>query len=148
MLGGDEVVNRFGARVGSGLMPLDPDGAIRRAAYAPDGLESFAVVAAEVATKRQVAPFDQDRTWIRYAGPPGTLRSYSYSQVLRGQVSPEAFRDKIVVIGTEALRLQDVSSTSTTEDTLMSGPEVQGNAIATVLAGLPLTSPATWSAPS
>ena len=141
VLGGDEVINRVGARVGSGLLPLDPDGAIRRAAYAPDGLESFAVVAAEVATKRQVAPFGEDRTWIRYAGPPGTLRSYSYSQVLRGQVPPEAFRDKIVVIGTEALRLQDVSSTSTTEDKLMSGPEVQGNAIATVLAGLPLTSP-------
>ena len=51
-----------------------------------DGLESFAVVTAEVATRRQVAPFDEDRTWIDYAGPPGTLRAYSYSHVLRGRV--------------------------------------------------------------
>jgi CHASE2 domain-containing sensor protein len=140
VLGGDDVVSDIGARVGSALLPLDPDGALRRAAYAPDGLESFAVVVTEVATRRQVQPFDEERTWIRYAGPPGTLRSYSYSQVLRGRVPAEAFRDKIVVVGTEAARLKDVSATSTTDDSLMSGPEVQGNAIATVLAGLPMTS--------
>ena len=142
VLGGDDVVSDLGARVASALLPLDPDGALRRAAYAPDGLESFGVVAAEVFTRRQVEPFDERRTWIRYAGPPGTLRSYSYSDVLRGRVPPEAFRGRIVVVGTEAARLKDVSSTSTTTDSLMSGPEVQGNAVATVLAGLPLTSPA------
>jgi CHASE2 domain-containing sensor protein len=140
VLGGDDVVSDIGARVGSGLLPLDPHGVLRRMAYAPDGLESFAVVASEVATNRQVEPFDERRTYIRYAGPPGTLRSFSYSQVLRGQVAPEAFQDKIVVVGTEAARLKDVSATSTTDESLVSGPEVQGNAIATVLAGLPLSS--------
>ena len=69
------------------------------------------------------------------------MRSYSYSQVLHGHVPPAAFADKIVVVGTEALRLKDASTTSTTDGSLMSGPEVQGNAIATVLAGLPLRSP-------
>jgi predicted Ser/Thr protein kinase len=92
--------------------------------------------------RRQVAPFDERRTYIRYAGPPGTLRSYSYSRVLRGEVPPEAFRGKIVVMGTEAARLKDVSPTSTTDGSLMSGPEIQGNAIATVLDGLPLKAPA------
>ena len=97
---------------------------------------------AEVATNRQVDPFDEERTWIRYAGPPQTLRSYSYSQVLaRTGARPRPSADKIVVVGTEALRLKDVSTTSTTDGSLMSGPEVQGNAIATVLAGLPLRSP-------
>lgn len=142
VLGGDELVADLGARVGSALLPLDPDGALRRAAYAPDGLESLGVVATELYTRRQVQPFDENRTWIDYAGPPGTLRSYPYSDVLRGRVPPEALRGKIVVVGTEAARLKDVSSTSTTENSLMSGPEVQANAIATVLAGLPLTSPA------
>jgi serine/threonine-protein kinase len=141
VLGGDDIVSDIGARVGSALLPLDPDGALRRAAYSADGLETFAVVTAEVATRRQVDPFDEQSTWIRYAGPPGTLRAYSYSHVLRGRVPPEAFRDKVVVMGTEAARLKDVSSTSTTDTDLMSGPEVQGNAIATILAGLPLTSP-------
>jgi hypothetical protein len=32
VLGGDAVVSGIGARVGSALMPLDEDGAIRRAA--------------------------------------------------------------------------------------------------------------------
>jgi serine/threonine-protein kinase len=141
VLGGDEVLSAIGARVGSALMPLDSDGAIRRAAYQVEGLESFAVVTAEVATNRQVAPFDERRTWIDYAGPPRTLRAYSYSQVLAGQVPRAAFQGKIVVVGTEALRLKDASTTSTSEGAPMSGPEVQGNAIATVLAGLPLRSP-------
>ncbi len=141
VLGGDDVVSDIGARVGSALMPIDPDGAIRRAAYQVEGLESFAVVTAEVATNRQVDPFDADRTWIDYAGPPQTVPSYSYSQVLRGHVPPATFEDKIVVVGTEALRLKDASTTSTTDGSLMSGPEVQGNAIATVLANLPLRSP-------
>jgi serine/threonine-protein kinase len=140
VLGGDDVVSDIGARVGSALMPLDADGAIRRAAYQLEGLESFAVVTAEVATNRQVDPFDEDRTWIRYVGPPQTLPSYSYSQVLKGRFPPATFENKIVVVGTEALRLKDASTTSTTDGSLMSGPEVQGNAIATVLANLPLRS--------
>ena len=114
VLGGDDIVSDIGARVGSALLPLDPDGAIRRAAYEVEGLETFAVVTAEVSLNRQIDAFDEDRTWIRYAGPPRTLRSYSYSQVLRGRVPPETFRDKIVVVGTEALRLKDSSTTSTT----------------------------------
>lgn len=141
VLGGDDVVSDIGARVGSALLPLDQDGAFRRAAYQAEGLESFAVVATEMATNRQVDPFSEQRTWIRYAGPPRTLRSYSYSRVLRGLVPAAALRNKIVVVGTEALRLKDASTTSTTDGSLMSGPEVQGNAIATVLAGLPLRSP-------
>jgi serine/threonine-protein kinase len=55
-------------------------------------------------------------------------------------VPPDRFRDRVVVVGTEALRLKDASTTSTTDGALMSGPEIQGNAIATVLAGLPLRS--------
>jgi serine/threonine-protein kinase len=140
VLGGDEVVSGIGARVGSALMPLDSDGAIRRAAYQVEGLESFAVVTAEVATNRQVAPFDERRVWIEYAGPPRTIRAYSYSEVLAGRVPPSRFRGKIVVVGTEALRLKDLSTTSTTDGSLMSGPEIQANAIATILAGLPLRS--------
>src|SRR6478735_9737888 len=141
VLGGDDIVSDIGARVGSALMPLDADGAIRRVADQVEGLESFAVVTAEVATNRQVAPFDERRSWVRYAGPPGTVRAYSYAAVLRGRVAPAALKGKIVVVGTEALRLKDASTTSTTDGSLMSGPEIQANAIATVLAGLPLRSP-------
>ena len=57
-------------------------------------------------------------------------------------MAPAALRGKIIVVGTEALRLKDASTTSTTDGSLMSGPEIQANAIATVLAGLPLRSPA------
>jgi len=36
---------------------------------------------------------------ITYAGPPGTFPPYSYSDILDGKVPGDAFRDKIVLIG-------------------------------------------------
>ena len=110
MLGGDDVVSDIGARVGSALLPPDPGRTLRRLPYSIGGLESFAVVTAELTTRRQVEPFDEDTTWIDYAGPPGTLRSFPYSSVLRGRVPAASFRDKVVVVGTEAPRLKDVSA--------------------------------------
>ena len=74
-------------------MPLDADGAIRRVADQVEGLESFAVVTAEVATNRQVVPFDERRSWVRYAGPPGTVRAYSFAAVLQGRVARGVARE-------------------------------------------------------
>ncbi len=83
-------------------------------------------------------------TWIDYRGPPGTMRTYSYSRVLRGQVPARAFRDKIVVVGAAAPSLQDLHATSTSGDELMSGPELQANAIWTAAHGFPLDSSPGW----
>ena len=49
-----------------------------------------------------------------------------------------------MVIGATAPSLQDVHATSTTGDTLMSGPELQANAIWTAAHGFPLSSSATF----
>ena len=83
--------------------------------------------------------FDPDGDWIDYAGPPETIPTYSFSSVLRGEVDPAAFKDKIVVVGAAAPSLQDVHSTSVGGG-LMPGGEIQANAIATVLDNLPLRS--------
>ena len=45
-----------------------------------------------------------------------------------------------MVVGASAPTLHDVHLTSTTDDELMAGPEVQANAIWTALRGLPLRS--------
>ena len=87
VLGGDDIVSDIGPRVGSALLPLDPDGAIRRAAHEVEGLETFAVVTAEVSLNRQIDAFDEHRTWIRYAGPPRTLVP-APGRSLRGRVPP------------------------------------------------------------
>ena len=140
VFGGDEVLADIGARVGSALLRADSGRVLRRLPYAINGLESFLVVAAELATGRQVDPWEDD-PWLDFAGPPGTLEEISYVDVLRGRADPGRIRGKIVVIGTTSPRLKDTSPTSTTDDELMSGPEIQANAIATVLSGLPLKSP-------
>ena len=80
--------------------------------------------------------FDPDGDWIDYAGPPKTVPTYSFSSVLRGEVDPAAFKDKIVVVGAAAPSLQDVHPTSVGGGP-MPGGEIQANAIATVLDNLP-----------
>ena len=142
VFGGDDVVRQIGARVGNAVFQSDPSGVIRRVSYESDGLKSLSVVAAEIARGRPIpaSALGGDRAWIDYAGPPGTLRTVSFSQVLRGRAPRGLFRDKVVVVGPSAPSLQDVHPTSTSGDDLMAGAEVQANAISTALRGFPLRS--------
>ena len=146
VLGGDDLLREIGARAGNAVMPADPNGVIRRMPYQVDGLRSFPVVAAEIATGR--APdrgdFERDSSWIDFHGPPGTLPHHPFSAVERGHVPDSAFRDKIVVVGAMAPSLQDVAATSTSGDELMSGPEIQAEAISTILRGHPLREAPGW----
>ncbi len=142
-LGEQEGIRYARTRVGNGNYRTDPGGIIRRLAYKIDKLESFAVAAAERFTGRQVEPFGDDATWIDYYGPPETVPTYSFSRVYRGSFKPGIFRGKIVVVGASAPTLQDLHPTSFGDDE-MSGPEIQANAIATVLDGLPIQSAAGW----
>jgi CHASE2 domain-containing sensor protein len=121
---------------------------------------SFAFVAADVARRgelrRQLARLpkasrrvDKDQststTWIDFRGPPGTVRRISALDVLDGRVAPEVFRDKIVVVGRIAPRIkqpngadEDMHRTPFASGASMPGPEVQANALDTMLRGAPL----------
>jgi adenylate cyclase len=144
VFGGDDVVRDVRARVGMALFDEDPGGYFRRVQYEITKLRTFAVVAAERATGRPVDPAEFDRTaWIDFHGPVGTIPAASFSRVARGQTPRGFFRDKIVVIGPWAPSLQDIHPVSFGED-LMPGPEIQANAISTVLRGLPLKSAPDW----
>ena len=142
-LGGAEGIAYARTTVGNGNFDDDPGGIIRRVPFQLDRLESFAVVAAERATGENVKPFSVDDSLVDYHGPVGTIPSVSYSRVLRGQFEPGLFRDKIVVVGPWAPSLQDVHPVSFGDD-LMPGPEIQANAVATILDGLPLQKASAW----
>jgi adenylate cyclase len=146
ILGGNKVVHELGARPAEAIFTLDSDGATRRLAYAYSGLHSFPVVIAEVATGRGISAsrFPDGGLPIDFAGPPGTFKSISYSKVLAGEFSPTLFRDKIVIVGASAPILQDVHATATTSTATMSGPEVNANAVSTLLRGGPLRDVASW----
>ncbi len=141
VLGGEELLAEIGARSGNAILNQDEGGVQRKVPYAFDGLESFAVVAAELATGRKVerSAFDGGEAWIDYLGPPGTVPTYSFSRVLRGRFPADAFRGRVVVVGASAPKLQDVHPVPTSSDDVMAGGEVQANAISTVLRGLPLS---------
>lgn len=146
VFGGEDVLRSVGARAGnSGLRP-DTDGVHRRVEHTLDGLESFAVGVAEAARGAPVprSAFDDGNALIDFAGPPGAIETVSFSDVLRGRVAPARFRDKVVVVGPAAPTLQDVHPTSASRDELMSGAELQANAIATVLDGTPLEEAPGW----
>ena len=146
VLGGDELLNEIGARSANAILNQDQGGVQRRIPYSFDGLESFAVAASELATGRQVpkSAFGGEDAWIDYLGPPGTIPTYSYSRVLNGRFPADAFKGRVVVVGAAAPRLQDVHPVPTSGDELMAGPEVQANAISTVLRGLPLDTSSEW----
>jgi len=140
IFGGDDVLRSIGARPGNTAIPTDADGVMRHIPYAYDKLKSFGIVAAEVASGRRIPPPSAKSPWIDFVGPPGTMKTYSYSKVMDGKVPPSAFRDKLVVIGPSATSLQDIHATSTSGDDLMSGAEIQANVAETALRGFPLRS--------
>ena len=102
--------------------------------YEVDELKTLPVATAEVATGREAKPsaLGDGSAWIDFAGGPGTVRGVSFSTVAREKAPRGFFKDKVVVIGASAPSLHDVHPTSTTRDEVMSGPEVQANAIDTV----------------
>jgi adenylate cyclase len=142
VLGGESVLRPIGARAANTSTPVDVGAVVRRVHHAIDGLETFAVAAAEAATGRQVAPFDG--ALVDYHGRPGAVPTYRFSDLLRGRVDPALLRGRIVVVGASAPSLQDLHPVPTAGDELMPGPEVQANAISTVLRGLPLREAPWW----
>jgi CHASE2 domain-containing sensor protein len=167
LLGRPDLARRIGAGAGYAGLPDDRDERNRRANYVVDigggtsagsdpsaaaRAPTFAFVAADLASGGDLMPRvtqlpaasrrawggQSDRTtWIDYQGPPGTVRRVSALDVLRGGVPRGAFHDKLVVIG----------ATGHGNDTLISpfgkgrrmpGPEVQANALDTIVRGSPL----------
>jgi adenylate cyclase len=140
VFGGDDVVRSVGARVGNTGLDPDTGGVLRRVGYRVDRMKSFPLVTAEVADGRRIAADELggDKYWIDYAGPAGTVPSYSFSRVLSGDVPDSALRGKIVVVGASAPRLQDLHQTPFSKGVPMPGAEVVANGVATARAGFPL----------
>src|SRR5215207_7470362 len=143
VFGGDDVLREVGARPGNAGVDQDSDGVIRRFRRSIEKLETLPTVATEMATRKE-AGFPAGEQWIDFAGPPGTVRTYSYSDVLRGRFAADAFTDRIVVVGASTPSLQDVHQTSSSGRELMSGAEVVANEVTTILGDFPLRSSAGW----
>jgi adenylate cyclase len=157
VLGGPALLREVGATAGDSSLLFDSDGVIRRLTFRPHVLPTFAEAAARRVGARPspadyvrepdaigAAAGDVRTTWMDFAGPPGSIRTYSFGDVLAGRVPAAALRGKVVVVGASDPAIGDVHRTAAPGADLMAGPEVQAGAIATTLAGAPLRSVPTW----
>ena len=94
VLGGPALLRELGARAAEARLTVDSDGSARRFAYAYNGLKSFPVVTAEVASGHAVKAslFGGGTLPIDFAGPPGAFDAISYSRVLKGGFPAERGR--------------------------------------------------------
>jgi adenylate cyclase len=129
------------ATTGESQLPSDYGGIYRRMPYGVQGLPSLAVALTHRAGAT-IAPFPETLAWIDFAGPGGTYPNYPAYHVLRGDVPKDAFRGRIVLIGFTDPAKGDLHATPVQAQ--MPGVEIQANAVATLLAGLPLRSPPLW----
>jgi CHASE2 domain-containing sensor protein len=146
VLGGDDNLRSIGAEAAASDLRNDTSGAIARFPRNIGGLDSIAVVASRRLTGRDPDPsrFEDGNAWIDYRGPPGTIPTVPFSQVLNEKIDPSLIRGRIVVVGATAPTLRDVHPTPVGGGALMPGAEVQANAIWTAMRGLPLRSAPWW----
>ncbi len=113
-----------------------------------DGLPSLAAATVAKATGRPVDLRAEggDGAWIDYHGRDSrtsAIPSISFSRVLANTFARSDVNDKIVVVGNTANRLGDVHPTPF-GGLPMSGPEIQANAISTILRNAPLRDASGW----
>jgi adenylate cyclase len=77
-------LKQFNARAGNSNFATDQADVIRKMPYQIQGLKSFAIGAAEIAGGKTITRSDMGGSsqWIDFVGPPGTVKSYSYVNVL------------------------------------------------------------------
>lgn len=137
VFGGADATAAIKASVGNAAQVTDSDGKVRRYALNVAGHETFAATAAREALRTPVLDIPRE-AWIDFPGGPGTVPTYSFSDVLAGRIPAAALRDRVVVVGATAPTLQDVHATGTSGDGMMNGPELQAATIQTLLSGAPL----------
>jgi adenylate cyclase len=149
IFGGDQTLRAIGAKAGNALLPNDAGGTIRRTWYDARKLKTLGVVTAEDVLGKPIprSALGGKTAWIDYQGGPGTMQTTSYSDVYNNNFRTGTFKNRIVVIGPAAPTLGDVHPTSVTGEDLMSGAEIQANAIWTALHGFPLQPIPTWWTP-
>jgi CHASE2 domain-containing sensor protein len=138
VLGGRANLAAAHTHAGATFLPSDHDGVLRRTAAQVNRFPTFAAVVSHLLQRHPASKAELEDGWIDYRGPPGTVTNLSFVKVLKNEFDPALVRGKVVVVGATAPVLQDEHAASTGSP--MSGPEVQANAIDTVLRGFPLRS--------
>ena len=88
-----------------------------------------------------------DGAWIDYPGPPGTIDTVRFSDLLAGRVPPSRLRGKVAVVGVTDPNEKDVHATPGSGAEVMAGAEIQAHALDTIRRDFPLRElPGGWAA--
>ncbi|MBI2152335.1 MAG: CHASE2 domain-containing protein [Candidatus Rokubacteria bacterium] len=140
------VIRKGAAAFGFVNLVTDEDNFVRRGdirlPYQEGVQESFDLHLYNLAVKAGVPtkPLPPDRrVYINFRGPKRTFPIVPYYQVLNGDVKPEEFAGKIVLVGAAAAVLHDEFPTPFSGEEKMPGVEVHANMLETLLHGNRLT---------
>jgi HD-GYP domain-containing protein (c-di-GMP phosphodiesterase class II)/CHASE2 domain-containing sensor protein len=143
ILGGPENLRDARAVAAAANLVTAPGDVLQRFRGAENGLPTVGEAAARAARARR-RTFPAEGAWIDFRGPPGTIPTVSFADLLSGAADTSRLRGRIVIVGATAPTLGDVHPVPTANHELMSGAEVQANAIWTALHGLPMRDAPPW----
>ncbi|HEU4437793.1 MAG TPA: CHASE2 domain-containing protein [Methylomirabilota bacterium] len=93
---------------------------------------------AEKAGLARAAPPAGRELLINFRGGPKSFPMVAYHRVLNGEIPPDVFRGKIVLVGATTPTLHDIFPTPFAATSLMAGVEIHAQALETLLRGIPL----------
>ncbi|MBT5021515.1 CHASE2 domain-containing protein [Candidatus Woesearchaeota archaeon] len=105
--------------------------------------KSFAQVVYEEFWNKQLEE-NPYRFLINFMGEPGSFKSYSVKDVISGSITPEEFKNKLVLVGATSPDLHDDYFVPTSNGKAMSGVEIHANTIQTMINKDFLTAQPVW----
>ncbi len=113
---------------------LAGDGLVRRVDLGNDpSLPAFSLALLEAAAVSIPDLAIPSRLFINYYGPEETFLFLSYAEVLSGRYPPDFFKDRLVLIGAQAVGIGDAHITSFTLERSTPGVEIQATVINNLL---------------
>jgi adenylate cyclase len=149
------LVRQFARGYGAANLDIDSDAVVRSGRFAlpfqvnfqSRRFPGFAYRIFEAATGRRPSSGDDlpiTRYYINYRGPNRSYPIAPYHRVLRDEIDPSFFRDKIVLVGAYSPSLHDFFPTPFSASEPMAGVEVQANFVDTLAGGDPVVRVPGW----
>jgi adenylate cyclase len=133
------------AMFGSADYDSDADAFVRRATLVRDfqdrewpGFDLLIYRLAEKAGLARGKPPSGRDLLINFRGGPGTFPTVAYHRVVTGEIPPQVFEGKIVLVGATTPTLHDIFPTPFAAQSGMAGVEIHAQTLETLLQGIPL----------
>jgi CHASE2 domain-containing sensor protein/class 3 adenylate cyclase len=144
-------IREHAAGYGPVNIPTDHDAFIRRThthlSHQGTTIAGFDALLYEIAQKAGLAetPFQKTNFSINFRGGPRTFETVPYYRVLNGEISPDYFRGKIILVGATTSLLHDSYPTPFAPTGDMPGVEIHANILETMLQNDPIIQIPLWA---